>query len=404
MENAEKAEILGHPLEYAQSCKARMGHRSVSSGTTCQLRKLSVDIRLGGSATCATALRPMEGGPKRRNWIIKVRVPDPPRQGHLEETATQLDSVHLHFDPKVAMAKNNQQAANAALVEILEDDSQPSTSKSQKAVAYRRVIIMRHGERCDDVYGDFVQRGFVDGSHTFRQFDLNMPEKLPQRHEDVNMSKMDWQTDAPLSNMGHKTAAAIGAEYAHLAVSIEHVFSSPALRCVQTAGRFIEGFQKVNKTEALKVKIEGGLYEWQFNTGSPIPRFFAEQDLARGGLPIDLTYKCFKHGSAIPYNETFDEFNQRCVDTVRHIMQTIPTGSTVLFITHAPNFDMFNRYRGTGGMPIYRWQKLINRVPYLHAIVYDEVRKNHWEMRPPPVCSFPYEANAVYNWENPGKP
>ncbi|CDW59636.1 His Phos 1 domain containing protein [Trichuris trichiura] len=300
------------------------------------------------------------------------------------------------------MAKQNRPAENA-LDQVLENSRQ-SSSRSDRMVAHRRVIIMRHSEKCDDVYPDFVQLGFPNGGDRYVQFDLNMPEKLPQRHEDINTSKQDWQADPPLTNMGHKTAAAIGAEYAHLNVAIEYVFSSPALRCVQTAGRFIEGYQKVNKMDTLKVKIEGGLFEWQFNTGSPTPRFIAEQDLAKGGLPIDMNYKCFKQGNSIAYNETFEGFNQRCVDTMRYIMDSIPTGATVLFITHAPNFDMFNRYRGTGGMPTFRWQKLVNRVPYLHAIAYDEVRKNHWEMRPPPVCSFPYESNASYNWENPGRP
>uniref|UniRef100_A0A5S6QEP9 Phosphoglycerate mutase family protein n=1 Tax=Trichuris muris TaxID=70415 RepID=A0A5S6QEP9_TRIMR len=297
-----------------------------------------------------------------------------------------------------------QQHEREALMAVLENE-RPSTSRNNVMTAHRRVIIMRHGERCDDVYSDFVQRGFDKDDTTFKRFDLNMPDKLAQRHEQPYASKIDWQTDPPLSNMGHKTAAAVGAEFAHLKAYVDYVYSSPSIRCVQTASRFVEGFEKVVKRpEKLKVRVEGGLFEWLFNSGCVNPRFLNESDLAKGGLPVDLNYKCYLHGNKLQYNETFEEFNERGVQAIRHIMKDIPTGSTVLMVTHAPNFDLFNKYRGTGGTHMKRWHYLVSRVPYLYCIMYDEVSPNKWEMKPPPVCSFPYDSNDVYNWNNPGKP
>ncbi|KHJ40042.1 phosphoglycerate mutase family protein [Trichuris suis] len=302
-----------------------------------------------------------------------------------------------------SMLRSSQRNKEQALLSILEND-QPTTCRSNAGAAHRRVIIMRHGERCDDVYSDFIQRGYESNETVFHRFDLNMPDKLPQRQEQLYASKIDWQTDPPLSNMGHKTAAAVGAEFAYLKANVDYVYSSPSIRCVQTACRFVEGFEKVQKRSTkLKVRVEGGLFEWLFHTGCVNPRFLHETDLAKGGLPVDLNYKCYVHSTKLQYNETFEEFNTRGVETIRYIMKDMPVGSTVLLVTHAPNFDLFNKYRGTGGTTMKRWRNLVNRVPYLYCIMYDEVSPNKWEMRPPPVCSFPYDSNDAYNWKTPGK-
>lgn len=91
-----------------------------------------------------------------------------------------------------------------------------------------QIIIVRHGERVDAVFGqEWIHRFFsVDGQYV-RQ-DLNMPATLPPR------SRAHWAADPPLTELGHWQARQVGDALAGLA-SVAAIVSSPAARCLQTA-------------------------------------------------------------------------------------------------------------------------------------------------------------------------
>ena len=73
---------------------------------------------------------------------------------------------------------------------------------------------------------------------SYTRFDLNLPESLPKRSDGHEA----YQRDTPLTVMGYLQATLIGKEYRRNGVKIDQVYSSPALRSIETAQAFLEGY------------------------------------------------------------------------------------------------------------------------------------------------------------------
>lgn len=85
-----------------------------------------------------------------------------------------------------------------------------------------------------------------------------MPKTLPNR-EDIS----DFDFDPPLTEIGLLQAKLHGEELASKGIKITHVYSSPALRSIQTADKILEG---MNLKDTVPIRIETGLFElmsWQ---------------------------------------------------------------------------------------------------------------------------------------------
>ncbi|GFO41179.1 ubiquitin-associated and sh3 domain-containing protein b [Plakobranchus ocellatus] len=133
---------------------------------------------------------------------------------------------------------SRQCASDAGIIE--KRDSLRENGKSPLVVCSeipqtRRLFIMRHGERCDFAFGrSWVSKCFDDkGNYT--QTDLNLPPTMISRD-----NHLDFIKDSPLTEAGKFQARSTGDALKREGVNIKHVYSSPSLRCVQTAQNVID--------------------------------------------------------------------------------------------------------------------------------------------------------------------
>ncbi|MBI4457255.1 MAG: histidine phosphatase family protein [Acidobacteria bacterium] len=95
----------------------------------------------------------------------------------------------------------------------------------------------------------------------------------------------EWPYDPPLSADGMLQARLLGDRL--LAEKIDHIFSSPFLRCVQTADQIAQLLQ-------LPIKIESGLSEWLNPEWFPYePQTLSLETLAKRFPRVDSGYKSY---------------------------------------------------------------------------------------------------------------
>ena len=114
------------------------------------------------------------------------------------------------------------------------------------SVNWRRYELMGIGE------GNCI-RYFFAGKYMRK--DLNMPVSVPKRHG----SPETFFKDSPITCMGETVARCLGEALHDAGQTLSHVYSSPSLRCVQTANGILKGLGVQDKTP---ITIEPGLFEW----------------------------------------------------------------------------------------------------------------------------------------------
>ncbi len=124
----------------------------------------------------------------------------------------------------------------------------------------RHVIVLRAAERVDFSFPEWMKLAF-DEINFYTPYDLNMPLKLHPRDHVSH-----FLDDPPITELGHVNAQMVGrgleraAVYNHL-TPIRAVYSSPALRCLQTSDAMIKGWGE--EARSLKpVEVEPGLFEY----------------------------------------------------------------------------------------------------------------------------------------------
>jgi ubiquitin-associated SH3 domain-containing protein len=94
---------------------------------------------------------------------------------------------------------------------------------------------------------------------------------------------------------------------------MHYCYSSPALRCIQTASKILEGLQIHNK---IKIRIEPGLFEctsWYTTneTKLTMPRFMTKKELLENKYSIDKNYHEQMNILELSQIETELEFYER---------------------------------------------------------------------------------------------
>ena len=129
-----------------------------------------------------------------------------------------------------------------------------------------------------------------------------MPKKMVQRE---NLIEYDF--DPPLTEIGLLQAKLHGEELSKNGIKIKHIYSSPALRSIQTADKILEG---MGLKDTVPIKIETGLFEilsWQFYLPTKYP-FINVKQLKENGYNVDLEYNSIIPHEILNRNENLQDY------------------------------------------------------------------------------------------------
>ncbi|XP_020639627.3 ubiquitin-associated and SH3 domain-containing protein A [Pogona vitticeps] len=262
--------------------------------------------------------------------------------------------------------------------------------------APRGLLVIRHGESVDQVFGkSWLQQCFgADGK--YYRADLNFPSSLPNRKNGIK----DFECDPPISSCGIFQARLIGEALLEQQVMVSCVYSSPALRCIQTAQHILEGLQLEQKA---KVYIEPGLFEWtKWETSTAIPPFMTRRELSDISYSVDTTYKCSFPLSSLMPSESFEDYVNRCSETIKHIIGSCATKGTILIVGHGSSLDSFTRpLLGLPARDGNDFAQLVRKIPSLGMCFCEELEEEKkWQMINPPIKMLTHGANAAFNWKH----
>ncbi|CAG7836508.1 unnamed protein product [Allacma fusca] len=200
----------------------------------------------------------------------------------------------------------------------------------------RRIVIVRHGERVDHVFGmnDWLDLAF-DNQGRYRKINLNMPDGLPIRAG----APRSFYKDGPLTQVGVLQGQLVGKgllEESILRPGFE-VFVSPAYRSIQTATAMLEGM----KSNSL-LKIEPYLFEWTGWYSEGIPSFLTTPELLANGFKnIDTSYNPVTKMSDLVVDEEVANYYTRTYDLVNRLIAS--TDNDLLLVAHGSTLEVGTR-------------------------------------------------------------
>lgn len=278
--------------------------------------------------------------------------------------------------------------------------------ESQPSERRRRVVILRHGERVDMVFGKlWTKESFKDAQYI--RTDLNMPEALPTRD-----SIKDWECDSPLTTLGSYQAQLVGSSLKSYGVKFTNVFVSPSYRCLETAKNVLAGMDLENE---IPLNIEYGLFEYigMYKTDKiesigdiffgGLPNFLSEKEQA-AIFKVNSSYKPTMSRSelfAIEKESLNEEFYDRNAKATMEILRKVD--GDVLIVGHAANLDTCTRKligKGYRKESKTEMVKLILKIPYLFAIAMEQVGESSYQLIDPPCMTLTHGSCKEFNWEH----
>ncbi|CAF1101554.1 unnamed protein product, partial [Didymodactylos carnosus] len=172
-----------------------------------------------------------------------------------------------------------------------------------------RAFVIRHGERLDRYYSSQWLKQAFDQNGNYCRFSPVLPETLPLRNP-----VSSYDLDTPLSYKGITESFLTGTVLRTKQIQINYCYSSPAIRCIQTATKLLEGLQLQNK---VKIRIEPGLFEctgWYLDeiSGKYLqPQFMTKDELIASHYPIDKSYKEHLSLNVLAHAENELEYYER---------------------------------------------------------------------------------------------
>lgn len=241
----------------------------------------------------------------------------------------------------------------------------------------RKIFVMRHGERIDFTFGTWVPYCFDDFGN-YVQKDLNMPDSLPLRKNNVS----GWKKDSPLTKVGLFQASLVGAALKSHAKSIGRVFCSPSFRCVQTVTSCLDAME----CEAL-ICIEPGLFEWAAWYQDGLPDWCTQEELVAAGYRIDTTYQPIMtiDEISLALKETIEDFYHRSYNVMTGILRD--SNDTVFVVGHAASLDSCTRQL-VGGQTrtVGQMSSIIKKIPYCSIALVTHMKEIGWRIADSAPC------------------
>ncbi|XP_076801111.1 ubiquitin-associated and SH3 domain-containing protein B-like [Clavelina lepadiformis] len=256
----------------------------------------------------------------------------------------------------------------------------------------RRIYIFRHAERVDVTFGKQWIKLSFDEQGKYHRKNLNMPKKLPGRCGGPS----DFNHDSPITEMGLHQAFLTGQALKLIGVQISHAFSSPALRCLQTASSILKGLECDTKCS---INTDYALYEWMKWSPATLPKFMDVNYLTKFGVNVAKSYQTKVKPKDLSANERCSEYFQRCHKFLSSVLKE--TSGDILITAHAGSLDGLSRQiQGLSPRPMPEFVNIVTKVPYCGAIVLEErADVGIWELIEPPFPTLTHAPNPHFDWK-----
>ena len=248
-------------------------------------------------------------------------------------------------------------------------ESDESAKKLSNDTCDMRLFIIRHGERVDRYFGASWYRLVFDHNNQYRPYHRNFPPSLPMRSNNSL-----WALDCPLTLSGLKSAEQLGRSLRSKNFLPNYVYSSPAMRCIQTTVQILKG---LGLNESIRIRIEPGLLELgAARFGMNI--FYQPHDWSKYGINIDLSYQpIVAHIPALEREETYYLRSKHVVRELekRH-QKTSDESPNIFIIAHATSPDTLTWDlvgRQTNANDLYRFAL---KIAYLQTTIAERRPEN----------------------------
>ncbi|GFR75112.1 ubiquitin-associated and SH3 domain-containing protein B [Elysia marginata] len=288
--------------------------------------------------------------------------------------------------------------------------NKPSTLSLQQQVQRppRKLLISRHGERCDFAfYRDWFEKSFDEEGH-YRRINLNCPKFLVAR-----ASFKDFSKDAPLTLIGRQQARLTGEALLDAGQAVTNVYCSPSLRCVETATEILKGMRS-----PCRLRVEPCLYEWSGWCKPKMPQFMSPMELEANGFPVDSQYTPYLTAAEISMSESVVDYYNRSYNFTKTIMRRHKEeGGTFLFVGHSGTLDACTRQMlGHQPRDMTSFRDSIRGCPYCAMCCMEEdsgmegavgggwrikdrsAENGCWRLVDPPVLPLSHGANKDVTW------
>uniref|UniRef100_A0A3B3ZGI0 Ubiquitin-associated and SH3 domain-containing protein B n=1 Tax=Periophthalmus magnuspinnatus TaxID=409849 RepID=A0A3B3ZGI0_9GOBI len=259
----------------------------------------------------------------------------------------------------------------------------------------RRLFVCRHGERMDVVFGKHWITQCFDSKGRYIRSNLNMPPSLPSR----SGGHKDYDKDCPITVFGSTQARLVGEALLESNTVIDFVYSSPSLRCIQTAHHILKGLQQDGK---IKIRVEPGLFEWtKWVSGTCLPSWIPPSELAVANLSLDTTYRPHFPVSKLTASESYDTYISRSFQVTREILSECKNlGNTVLIVAHASSLEACTRQmQGLSAQNSKDFVQVVRKIPYLGFCACEELGDTGvWQLVDPPILPLTHGPNHSFNW------
>ncbi|XP_018598357.1 ubiquitin-associated and SH3 domain-containing protein B-like isoform X2 [Scleropages formosus] len=265
----------------------------------------------------------------------------------------------------------------------------------QSQLPKRTLFVCRHGERMDVVFGKHWLSQCLDGKGRYVRTNLNMPQTLPLRAGGYR----DYDKDAPITVFGSTQARLVGAALLESNTTIDFVYCSPSLRCVQTAQNILKGMQQEGRR---KIRVEPGLFEWtKWVSGSSLPAWMPPSDLISANLSVDTTYRPHIPVSKLGVSESYDTYISRSFQVTKDILLECKNmGNAVLIVAHASSLEACTRQiQGLSPQNAKDFVQVVRKIPYLGFCACEEKGDTGvWQLVDPPILPLTHGPNHSFSW------
>ncbi|KAK9886672.1 hypothetical protein WA026_017589 [Henosepilachna vigintioctopunctata] len=321
--------------------------------------------------------------PESEAWTLHKRIP-------LNRCARPEMSDDIGDNHNLGEEQLKEFMKDKFLTDLKDVDSTASNSGSQES-NFRRIIIMRHGERVDFVFGSWIPYCFDEAGNYIRK-DLNMPVSIPTRQSGPE----GFLHDSPLTTLGIYQARLAGECLKMKDINIDHVYCSPSFRCLQTCDAFLQG---LGKKDDIKIRIEPCLFEWLAWYPQTLPDWMSQEELLAAGFNVDTSYTPFMTEKELKDStESCEDYYSRSAAFTKKVIASEPNGN-ILMIGHASTLDTCSRdlIHGTARNADELF-KVVQKVPYCSLMEMSFDGKS-WKYLEPPCPPMTHCQNNRFDWK-----